>query len=160
MSNSLARNGKATKVWESKRIVVMVSLVLVIAIALVGMTSIRNSNVKYKNTPVAVPPQLCPGDEFTYRVVVNVKEPDTVIHITEDWCKTSTAICPKEFTTAPVDHNVRYPVLVDTPATRVVPTTMPPGEWTFGHCNTSYRDGELPEVSCYYVPVTVKACEK
>lgn len=160
MNDALARNGKTTKAWESKRFVVLVSLVLVIVIAVVGMTNVHNSDVIYKNIPVAVPPQLCPGDQFTYRVVVDVEEPDTVIHITEDWCKTSTSICPKEFTTAPVDHNIRYPVLVDTPATRAVPATMPPGEWTFGHCNTATRDGELPSVSCYYVPVTVKACEK
>lgn len=160
MSNSIARNGKDAKAWESKRLAILTGLVLVILIALIGMTNVRSSSVKYNNVPVAVPPQLCPGDEFSYRVVVNVEKPDTVIHITEDWCKTSTAICPKEFAIAPVDHNARYPVSVDTPAKRVVPTEMPPGEWAFGHCNTATRDGELPSVSCYYVPVTVKACEK
>lgn len=159
MSNTLARNRKSVKVWESKRIAILVGLVLVIAIAFVGMASIRSSNIKYGNTPVAVPPVLCPGDEFTYQVIIDIKKPDTVVHITEDWCKTSTLICPKEFTAQPIDHNARYPTRVDTEATRQVPASMPPGEWTFGHCNTSTRDGELPEVSCYYVPVTVLACE-
>lgn len=161
MSNTLVRNGNGkAKAWESRRLVIFVSLILVIAIAVVGMANIRNSAIKYNGEPVAVPPQLCPGDSFTYQVRVEVEDPDTVIHITEDWCKTDTAICPKEFTIAPLDHNVQRPVIVDTPAIRSIPVTMPPGEWTFGHCTTATRDGELPSVSCYYVPVTVKACEK
>lgn len=160
MSNTLAQGKKSTKAWESKRLAILVGLVLVIVIAVIGMTNVRVSAVRYSSEPVAVPPQLCPGDEFEYRVSLNVKEPNTVVYITEDWCKTSTSICPKEFTVAPIDHNARYPVSIDTLATRSVPTTMPPGEWTLGHCNTATRDGELPSVSCYYVPVTVKACEK
>ena len=160
MNSTLARNGKSTKVWESKRFIIFVSLVLVIVISLIGMASIRSSAIEYGNKlPVATPNILCAGDSFTYPVRIEISKPDTVVRITEDWHRTGTSIAPKEFVVPPIEYNVQYPVVISTNATRDVPENMPPGEWTFGHCNISTRNGELPEVSCYYVPITVKACD-
>ena len=158
MSNSLARPRNGIKVWESRRFMIFLSLVIVALLALVGMRSIQISTVQYGDVyPQAVPPQVCPGDEFAYNVQIEIKHPNTVVLLTEDWCVPDTNICPKQFVVAPVYHNAKEPTLVDTTATRNVPTTMPPGEWEMRHCNTATSDaGE--SVSCYYVPITVLDC--
>lgn len=157
MSNSLARQGNGTKVWESRRFMIFLSLVIVALLALVGMRSIQTSSIRYGEMyPHPVPPQVCPGAEFTYNVRIEVKNPDTVVLLTEDWCKLNTNICPKEFVTAPVYHNAKEPTLVFTTATRNVPADMPPGEWELRHCNTAISDGGIS--SCYYVPMTVLDC--
>ena len=137
---------------------IFLSLVIVALLALVGMRSIQTNGIRYgKLNPKAVPPQACPGDSFLYNVHVEVKHPNTVVLLTEDWCKPSTNICPKEFVIAPVYHNAKGPFTVDTSATRYVPTAMPPGEWEFRHCNTATSD-EGTSVACYYVPLTVLDC--
>lgn len=159
MNDSVANESNGLRVWESKRFVVFFGLIVVAAIAFIGMTNIRKSAVKYQElTPKATPSEVCPGDSFVYMVNLEVKKPNTVVRITEDWCKLNTMICPREFVIPAIDHNARYPVTVSTPATRVVPETMPPGEWQFGHCNTSTTSNSTPTVSCYYVPITVLDC--
>ena len=138
---------------------IFLSLVIVALLALVGMRSIQTNGIRYGElSPRAVPPQACPGDSFSYNVHVEVKHPNTVVLLTEDWCKFSTNICPKEFVIAPVYHNAKEPAVVDTPATRYVPSTMPPGEWEFRHCNTA-TSNDGTSVSCYYVPLTVLYCD-
>mgnify|MGYP003382821550 CR=1 FL=1 len=136
---------------------IFLSLVIVALLALVGMRSIQVSSIRYSELyPKPVPPQVCPGDEFSYNVRIEVKNSNTVVLLTEDWCVPNTNICPKEFTEAPVYHNAKEPTLVDTTATRSVPATMPPGEWEMRHCNTAISDGNV--ASCYYIPLTVLDC--
>lgn len=157
MSNSLARPKNGTKVWESRRFMIFLSLAIIALLALVGMRSIQISSIRYGELyPDPVPPQVCPGAEFSYNVQIEVKNANTVVLLTEDWCTPDTNICPKQFVSAPVYHNAKKPALVDTTATRNVPATMPPGEWELRHCNTAISDGGIS--SCYYVPVTVLDC--
>lgn len=146
------RNG----VWGSRRFMLFIAAIIVLSVAIVAMTNIQQNIASYGNrTPDAIPSVLCVGEEFTYRVQVEIKQSDTVVLLTEDWCKPNTGICPKEFTAPPILHNVLEPVSVDTPATRNVPLDLPPGDWEFRHCNTSITSDRPIDVSCYGVSVTI-----
>lgn len=161
MNNTFPRDkANGHRVWENRRLVILSSLMLVAVVGLLGMINIRQSAILYGDIqPRAIPSEVCPGDEFTYQVNIEIKDPDTVVLLTEDWCKLSTNICPREFTYPPVYHNSKEPNVVKTTATRVVPAAVPPGDWEFRHCNTATSD-KGTSVSCYYVPVTILDCSE
>ncbi len=158
MSSALSGNGtkRRAKAWESKRALVLIALITVVSIAIVAINSVQQNLIEYANKyPTAIPSALCPGDPFVYRVQVEVKEPETVVVLTEDWCVPGTNICPKAYVAQPIPHNILEPAIVDTPATRSVPAGMEPGEWEFRHCNTSITSNKPLGVACYGVAITV-----
>ncbi|MBK8113262.1 MAG: hypothetical protein IPK44_01435 [Candidatus Accumulibacter sp.] len=111
---------------------------------------------------VPTPAVLCPGDTFTYQVSIRVNQPNSVSYVTEGWCYVK-GICPKTMQAAPYDVNFIDPYQVSAPATRTVPTTLPPGKWELRHCNTTRysvgNDEPRQDVACYGAVLTVKDCE-
>lgn len=113
--------------------------------------------IKYPQRYItATPSVLCPGDTFTYPVKIKIDNADAVSRITEGWCN-SAGICPRAFQLDPAYVNFVEPYEVSTPATRTVPTDLPPGEWQLRHCNETHSDGTI-DVVCYAVNVTVEDC--
>lgn len=155
MSSTLSHGKNGTKVWESRSALLFGILTLVVTIGVFLMVSVRRNAIEYASgQPVAVPSALCPGDEFTYQVTLEVKEPDTVVQITEDWTNLATQTHPRAFASLPVYHNIKFPIVLTAKATRNVPDKLPPGQWEFGHCNTATSNNGTT-VSCYFVPITV-----
>lgn len=158
MNNTLSRGNETERIGilKSKRFFLFIALIIVVSIAIVAMLSIQQNLIEYASKyPIATPSALCPGDSFTYRVQIEVKEPETVVVLTEDWCVPNTNICPRAYVTQPIAHNSLDPAVVDTPATRSVPVEIKPGEWEFRHCNTSITSGKPLDVACYGVAITV-----
>lgn len=151
------RNG----VLGSRRFMLFIASIIVLSVAVVAMVSIRHNIAKYGNkAPGATPSSLCQGDKFTYPVHVEIKEPETIVVLTEDWCRRGTNIC--SFAVTPVVHNILEPVIIDTVATRNVPVDLPSGDWQFRHCNASITSDRPIDVSCYGVSVTIlpeQACK-
>ena len=163
MNSAIPHNGtrKRSNVWGNKRVWLFIALVIVLSIALVAMANIRQNIAQYGDkTPNAIPSTLCAGDKFTYPVHVEIKDPETVVVLTEDWCRVGTNIC--SFDSQPKAHNILDPSVVDSTATRSVPADIPPGDWQFRHCNTSITSGRPIDVTCYGVNVTIlpeEACK-
>lgn len=105
----------------------------------------------------ATPAAVCPGETFTFPVVIKIDQSDAVSEITEVWCNADTGICPRAFQ-SPQSHAVFVdPYSVSTPATRTVPADMPPGDWQLRHSNETHSSGKISVVT-YQVDVVVKDC--
>lgn len=135
-----------------------VLLVLALAIALSGVALAMQAAPQAITYPqrflTATPAVVCPGDTFTYPVTISVGEGDAVSRITEGWCKAD-GICPKVLQGPEVYINFLEAQSVTTPATRIVPADLPPGEWQLRHCNETHSTGQI-EVVCYQVSIEVR----
>lgn len=136
-------------------------MVLLSAIAAAGVLLMVQRYPKAIEYPkryiTATPAAVCPGETFTYPVVISVDETAAVSHITEGWCRVD-GICPKAFQNAPYYVNFLENYSVSTTATRTVPVDLPPGDWQYRHCNETHSDGTI-DVTCYAVNIEVKDCE-
>ena len=145
---------------STKRLrVLMVLLIVIAAAGAVLLFRAAPQAIEYPQrylTPT--PGAVCPGEAFTYPVVISVDGTDAVSRITEGWCRVDDGICPKAFQEG--EHYVNFldGYKVSTTATRTVPADLPPGDWQFRHCNETHSDGRI-DVTCYAVNVTVKDCE-
>ena len=150
--------GRTTQSTRRLR-VLMVLFVIIAAAGAVLLFRAAPQAIEYPQrylTPT--PGAVCPGEAFTYPVVISVDESDAVSRITEDWCRVTDGICPRAFQSEPYYVNLLGDYAVSTTATRTVPMDLPPGDWQFRHCNETHSDGQI-DVTCYAVNVTVKDCE-
>lgn len=139
-----------------KRLNVLLVLMLVIALAGVALAmQAPPQAVTYPQRFItATPAAVCPGEAFTYPVVISVDDGDAVSRITEGWCEVG-GICPKHLQGPEVYINFLEAQNVTTPATRYVPADLPPGDWQLRHCNETHSTGQI-EVVCYQVAVTIR----
>ena len=144
---------------STKRLrVLMVLLAIIAAAGAVLLFRVSPNAIEYPQRYItATPAAVCPGETFTYPVVINVDEDSAVSHITEGWCRID-GICPRAFQSEPYYVNFLGDYAVSTTATRTVPVDLPPGVWQFRHCNETHSDGQI-DVTCYAVNVEVKDCE-
>lgn len=136
-------------------------MVLLSAIAAAGVLLMVQRYPKAIEYPkryiTATPAAVCPGETFTYPVVIKIDQSDAASTITEVWCNAKTGICPRVYQ-SPQSHAVFLePYSVSTPATRTVPLDMPPGDWQLRHSNETHSNGKI-SVVVYQVDVTVKDC--
>ena len=157
--SALIRAFKRTETAVIPRLPVIMLLLFIIASAgFVLLFRAAPQAVEYPQRYLtATPSVLCPGETFTYPVVISVDETDAVSHITEGWCR-SDGVCPRAFQNDPYYVNFLDDLEVSTTATRTVPADLPPGDWQFRHCNETHSDGRI-DVTCYAVDVEVKDCE-
>lgn len=144
---------------STKRLrVLMVLLAIIAAAGAVLLFRAAPQAIEYPQrylTPT--PGAVCPGESFTYPVVISVDEDSAVSHITEGWCRID-GICPRAFQSEPYYVNFLGGYAVSTTATRTVPPDLPPGDWQFRHCNETHSDGQI-DVTCYAVNIQVLDCE-
>jgi hypothetical protein len=145
---------------STKRLrVLMVLLIIIAAAGAVLLFRAAPNAIEYPQRFITpTPAAVCPGETFTYPVVINVDESDTVSRITEGWCRTTDGICPRTFQMPEYYVNFLDGYAVSTTATRTVPMDLPPGDWEMRHCNETHSDGRI-DVTCYAVAIEVKDCE-
>lgn len=135
-----------------------VLLILALAIAALGVALAFQAAPQAITYPqrfiTATPSVVCPGDTFTYPVIIAVDDGDAVSRITEGWCKVG-GICPKHLQDPDVYINFLEAQNVTTPATRIVPDKLTPGDWQLRHCNETHSTGQIAVV-CYQVALTVR----
>ena len=158
--SALIRAFKRTETAVIPRLPVIMLLLFIIASAgFVLLFRAAPQAVEYPQRYLtATPSVLCPGETFTYPVVISVDETDAVSHITEGWCRPD-GVCPRAFQNDPYYVNFLDDLEVSTTATRTVPADLPPGDWQFRHCNETHSTGRI-EVVCYAVNVVVEDCAK
>lgn len=158
----LAVKRQADRTIRSPKRLNVIMLILV-AIAVIGaflLVQAAPQAIEYpRRYLTATPAVLCPGETFTYPVQIKIDQGDAVSRITEGWCNSDTGICPRAFQSPEVYVNFVEPYEVSTPATRTVPTDLPPGAWQLRHCNETHASGTI-DVVCYAVDVTVEDCAK
>lgn len=135
-------------------------LLLIVAVGFQLWQSLRQDKaLDYERkflTPT--PTAVCPGDKFTFPIDIIIRQPDSISHIAESWCRVKDGICPDKYDAPDKDKPFVEPYEVHTQATRTVPDDMPPGDWQLRHCNETRASGLL-DVTCYAVNVTVLDCE-
>ena len=112
-----------------------------------------NNNEWLEATPIS----MCPGDTFTFPVAIAVEETPAYTRIVESWCRQSDGICPRQFSTT-YEIALLEPLIVNTVATRAIPSDLPPGDWQLQHINESHVTGKIT-VTGYGVRVTIKDCK-
>lgn len=144
---------------STKRLrVLMVLLAIIAAAGAVLLFRAAPQAIEYPQrylTPT--PDAVCPGETFTYPVVITVDETEAVSRLTEGWCRDD-GVCPRAFQTEPYYVNFLDGLEVSTTATRTVPAELSPGDWQFRHCNETHSDGRIG-VTCYAVNIQVLDCE-
>ena len=144
---------------SARRLKALMALMAIIAGAgLVLLFRASPQAIEYpKRYLTPTPAAVCPGETFTYPVVISVDETEAISRITEGWCLPD-GICPRAFQSEPYYVNFLDDLEVSTTATRTVPADLPPGDWQFRHCNETHSGGRI-DVTCYALDVEVKDCE-
>ncbi len=157
--SALIRAFKRTETAVIPRLPVIMLLLFIIASAgFVLLFRAAPQAVEYPQRYLtATPSVLCPGETFTYPVVISVDETDAVSHITEGWCRPD-GVCPRAFQNDPYYVNFLDDLEVSTTATRTVPVDLPPVAMRFVAMPKLPVAGRI-DVTCYAVDITVKDCE-
>lgn len=144
-------------VHSSRRLTLLVLMLLALAVSGFAVLLTQDPQIVYypDKDIVSTPAEVCPGEKFTYPIVVAVEQGDAVARVTEGWCRAEDGICPNALQSAPVYFNFTAPYPVKTTATRTVPDELTPGEWQLRHCNETHSSGMI-DVVCYQVVTTVK----
>ena len=151
-------NGKRRK----ERILSGIALVVIAVILALTIPQLLHQSqiVRYEDSNVwleATPALVCAGEAFSFPVSLVVEDAPAYTRIVESWCRQSDGICPRQFSTT-YEIALLEPLIVNTVATRAIPSDLPPGDWQLQHINESHVTGKIT-VTGYGVRVTIKDCK-
>lgn len=117
----------------------------------------QEASIRYQEQRITpVPAELCPGEEFRYPVSISVNRGESLVTISEGWCRAD-GICPRMLQTETYNVNVIEPYFIETMASRRAPEALSPGTWQLRHC-TKAESTNWTAVQCYVVELQISSC--